>query len=455
MTADTTTPNLGLLLQGTGNNNNAWGQDLNDQVFSRLDKAVAGMVTVATTGGTYTLSADEALAAYIRLTGTLTSDLVLVVPDTDKIYNIINSTDQSGGFFTRLKCATAAAAASVPGGFSVTTVFVMGALPQRADASLCGSYVYGALASPGCALECDGALYKRTALPSLFSLIGTTFGSTDSTNFRVPLASDTGRFLRSRAGAVTAGTSQANQNKSHTHTGSGSTSTESANHTHTGSGTTAGASNDHTHNGSGTTSIQSADHTHTGSGATSGQSVNHTHSGTTAGASNGHTHTGSGATSAMSANAAHTHALGGAQNAFVVSVTNGGGASQGNLVCTSASVSAGLTTSSANIDHTHTYSFTTSDVSADHNHSFTSGTVSADHTHTYSFTTSGISANHTHTYSFTTAGVSADHTHAYSFTTSTQSATHTHTYSFTTSTGSADGTEARPESLVAVLCIRY
>lgn len=454
MTADTVTPRLGLLLQGTGNNNNAWGQDLNDQVITKIDKAIAGITTIASTGGTYPLTADEALAASVLITGALASDLTIVVPDSEKIYNFINVT--TGAFFTNVKCLTAANLATIPGGGQgSTTIIVLAGLPVRMDYGHVGEYVYGALSAPAGSVECDGAYYKRASLPNLYAVIGATFGSTDSTNFRVPDAYSLGRFLRSRTASVTAGTSQANQNKSHTHTGAGTTSTESTNHTHTGAGTTLGASSDHTHTGAGTTTTQSADHTHAGSGTTTTESANHTHSGTSAGASNGHTHTGAGTTSAMSANAAHTHQLGAAQGAFIVSVNNGGGASQGNLVNTSATVTAGLTTSSTNTDHTHTYSFTTSDVSADHTHTFTSGIQSTTHTHTYSFTTGGVSANHTHTYSFTTSGVSVDHTHTYSFTTAAQSLLHTHTYSFTTSTGSADGTEARPESLVGVLCIRY
>lgn len=454
MTADTLTPNLGLLLQGTGNNNNAWGQDLNDQVISKIDMAVAGLGAITgLTGGTYNASATETLPSKIFLSGALTSDLTIVVPDVAKSTVFYNAC--TGGFSVLLKTVAGANILQLPGNRFVFVIAFGNANVFRLEGHQVGEIFYHAASAVAGSLECDGTLYKRVSFPDLFAVIGTAYGSTDSTNFAVPNLKDTGRFLRSRTSSVAVGTYQSNQNKSHTHTGSGTTATESATHTHTGSGTTSGISADHTHTGSGTTSVQSADHTHTGSGTTTGQSVTHTHSGTTAGASNGHTHTGSGTTSAMSANAAHTHLLGGAQSAFLVAVNNGGGASQGNLVSTSGSITANLTTSSTNTDHTHTYSFTTSDVSADHTHAITTGNASVDHTHTYSFTTSGVSANHTHTYSFTTSGVSADHTHTYSFTTATESATHTHTYSFTTSTGSADGAEARPEAMAAVACIRY
>lgn len=43
-------------------------------------------------------------------------------------------------------------------------------------------------------LDCDGSTYLRTAYPELFKVIGTIYGSTDSTNFKVP--DFRGRFLR-------------------------------------------------------------------------------------------------------------------------------------------------------------------------------------------------------------------------------------------------------------------
>jgi microcystin-dependent protein len=454
MTADTTTPSLGLMLQGTGNNNNAWGQDLNDQVITKIDQAVAGLGSISgLTGGTYNATAAESLWSKIFLSGTLTSDLTITVPDVAKSWTIYNGC--SGAFSVLFKALAGANIIELPVSRFTEVVAFGNANVFRIDGHLIGEIFYHAATVPPGAVECDGTLYKRAAKPSLYAVIGTTYGSTDSTNFAVPNLTDTGRFLRSRTASVAFATYQSNQNKSHTHTGSGTTSVQSASHTHTGSGTTTGASVGHTHTGSGTTSGASVGHTHTGSGTTSSQSASHTHSGTTSGASVDHTHTGSGTTAAMSANATHSHALGAAQNAFITAVFNGGGANQGNLVCTSASVSAGLTTSSTNTDHTHTYSFTTSGVSADHTHTITTGTESGNHTHTYSFTTSDMSVDHTHTYSFTTSGVSADHTHTYSFTTATESGNHTHTYSFTTSTGSADGTEARPEAMVAIACIRY
>ena len=39
-------------------------------------------------------------------------------------------------------------------------------------------------------LQCDGSYYERQQYPQLFSILGTKFGSTTATNFRVPTIAD-------------------------------------------------------------------------------------------------------------------------------------------------------------------------------------------------------------------------------------------------------------------------
>lgn len=105
------------------------------------------------------------------------------------------------------------------------------------------------------AIELDGSTYSGATFPEL----GTYFG-VGSGNFTVPNMKDTGRFPRSRTNSVTVGTSQSNQNLSHSHTVNShqhgisfNTGTESQNHTHDTlvslSGTTGGmsANNPHHH----------------------------------------------------------------------------------------------------------------------------------------------------------------------------------------------------------------
>lgn len=110
-----------------------------------------------------------------------------------------------------------------------------------------------------------------------------------------------------------------------------------------------------------------------------------------------------------------------------------------------------------------------------HTHTGTTSTESADHTHTFSGTTGTESAAHTHTevrpsgsntttggggftvydggapgFTTNTGTQSANHTHNYSGTTSGKSATHTHTFT----SSSEGGTEARPDAIVMLTCVK-
>lgn len=137
------------------------------------------------------------------------------------------------------------------------------------------------------------------------------------------------------------------------------------------------------------------------------------------------------------------------------------------LRSSSGSLTVGTYQSNQNLAHTHTgstFSGTTSGVSAFHTHngSGSTGIESASHTHlTTGYDGGSVNAGGgvggaNQGLSQTSGAESANHSHAYSFTTTTDSVDHTHSYSGTTSaTPSSGGTEARPESAVALICIRY
>lgn len=108
--------------------------------------------------------------------------------------------------------------------------------------------MFGMTTPPTGWLKCNGAAVSRTTYSDLFSAIGTTWGSGDgSTTFNVPdlrgrfaRALDDGKGIDSGRSIAT---TQASQNKSHTHTGT--TGTQSADHYH--AGTTAGENQTHAH----------------------------------------------------------------------------------------------------------------------------------------------------------------------------------------------------------------
>ena len=102
----TYTTRLRLEKQATGANSNTWGTRLNSNVFSLVDNAVAGYTTIALTDSTVTLSvsdgsADQARSSMLELTGTLTSNVGVVIPSVSKQYLVRNAT--SGSFTVTIK----------------------------------------------------------------------------------------------------------------------------------------------------------------------------------------------------------------------------------------------------------------------------------------------------------------------------------------------------------------
>ena len=96
----TPTALIRLRKQVTGENNNEWGELLND-TLDRIDEAIAGVTTVATTGGNYILTvndydADEARQPVLKVTGTLVMDATIVIPQGTR--RLLVSNETSGAF---------------------------------------------------------------------------------------------------------------------------------------------------------------------------------------------------------------------------------------------------------------------------------------------------------------------------------------------------------------------
>ena len=103
--ASTYSDRLRLELQTNGENSNSWGTQLNS-ALSRIDDSIAGMATIATTGGSTTLSAnngsaDESRMAIIKVTGVLVSNATLTIPAQTKTYVVWNAT--TGAYTVTLK----------------------------------------------------------------------------------------------------------------------------------------------------------------------------------------------------------------------------------------------------------------------------------------------------------------------------------------------------------------
>lgn len=81
-------------------------------------------LTYPVTGGTYTLTANEASNVIMKFTGTLTGNVTVVVPETIQVYYVLNSTDGTVNNYTVTirTAATGAAVAIIPAGQQVTLV---------------------------------------------------------------------------------------------------------------------------------------------------------------------------------------------------------------------------------------------------------------------------------------------------------------------------------------------
>lgn len=248
--SDTTTSVLGLVKQTVGGNRNTWGGIIN-ACWDIVEDAIVGRTEISTTGGSTTLSQTQARRQFIIVTGTLSSDATLVVPNKSKKWVIFNST--SGEFGVLVKTASGASV-SIPSS-SYKEVLCDGSdAVVRLDLNSIGEVFYSARTSsiPGGVLECDGSAVLRIGrYADLFAAIGTAWGpGNGSTTFNLPDAYTAGKFLRSRSGTVAPGTSQSDQNKAHAHAGSTASTTASGTadagggHTPTG---TVGAESSHTH----------------------------------------------------------------------------------------------------------------------------------------------------------------------------------------------------------------
>jgi len=105
--ANSTSANLKLTVQATGENSGTWGQITNTNLLV-LEQAIGGYsaITVnATTGATLTFSngaPSNGKDAVIKLTGTITGNIDVVIPDSvEKTYIIENGT--SGAFTVTVK----------------------------------------------------------------------------------------------------------------------------------------------------------------------------------------------------------------------------------------------------------------------------------------------------------------------------------------------------------------
>lgn len=99
------TPRLRLEKQADGENENTWGQIVN-RVFDLVEQSVAGLHEVVLAGTNVTLTTnngdiDQARNMMLRLSGTLTANVAVIIPAQSKLYVVLN--DTTGAFTAEIK----------------------------------------------------------------------------------------------------------------------------------------------------------------------------------------------------------------------------------------------------------------------------------------------------------------------------------------------------------------
>ena len=107
--ANSTSASLKLTVQATGENSGTWGQITNTNLLI-VEQAIAGYEAVAlnaTTGATLTVSngaVSNGKNAVLQLTGTITTNVNVVVPVVEKVYIVDNAT--SGAYSVTVKTSS-------------------------------------------------------------------------------------------------------------------------------------------------------------------------------------------------------------------------------------------------------------------------------------------------------------------------------------------------------------
>lgn len=158
-----------------------------DELYLRqqgaLNKSIAGAA------GVVSLTPEEVANGFIFLTGPITGNKDVTVPDgTPMMWTVVNGT--TGGYTVKVRTVSGTGVL-IPSGYGLI-VFSNGVNvidpAAGAQVSETGKVVFFAVnAPPSGYLECNGAAVPRNTYGALFSRIGTTWGAGDgSTTFNVP-----------------------------------------------------------------------------------------------------------------------------------------------------------------------------------------------------------------------------------------------------------------------------
>lgn len=181
------TPNKGYTIPNTGDLPNAWGPVLNTN-FNLIDSNVSGSSAVLISAGTYTLTSTQAASYLIFLSGSLTGNCTIVVPQKASAFLFSDGTVRNGYTITISTGAVGGRTQNIPAAMSQHYTDGAGVYmvsPSRSDIGIIKPF--GGNYAPPLHLLCYGQQVSRTGYADLFAAIGTAWGIGDgSTTFNVP-----------------------------------------------------------------------------------------------------------------------------------------------------------------------------------------------------------------------------------------------------------------------------
>jgi microcystin-dependent protein len=360
---DTTTTNLLLIDQATGNNYNSWG-DIADANWTKLDNAYGARTALTLSSTNVTLTATEERVNAIHCTGTLTGNVDIIFTGKGGRWIVKNSC--SGNFTVTLKVAaqtgvTISRGTTIQVYFNGTDIAYAGPIGHtvgmyqpfagstaptgwvRSNGRTIGSATSGGTERANADCEELFALlwdtYSNTVLVIQDSAgTPTTRGASASADFaankRMPLPDLRGRTL---VGVDDMGNSAAGRITTNTYTSV------------TTLGLTGGAETIVLTTAQLPAHAHTITHDHTFSGTTGTESQSHTHSGTTS-TDGAHTHDFTYDTALIAANNVTTPVSAIQTSGGATTVTTQSGGSHSHT----------MTTGAASVTHTHAYSGTTS-----------------------------------------------------------------------------------------------
>jgi len=118
--ASTYTTRIRLEKQGDGENPNSWGAILNQNVIDLVDDAIAAYTTIVVSSADVTLTtadgtSDQARSAFLELSGTVSSNLNVLVPEQSKGFIVNDKTTRQNSATITVKTASGSGTAITSG----------------------------------------------------------------------------------------------------------------------------------------------------------------------------------------------------------------------------------------------------------------------------------------------------------------------------------------------------